>query len=198
MAYLAPTLPTTLFSLCYMQRCGAHYTPDPSHPCTHSIIMSSITGFLLDRSTINPSNLLPIDFTALRKAALANPSSYIHHSPPTSYLLSSPSPIIPHITGAQRLRANQAEALHHALGHPSDTTLCPSASPQAKFQPPSSPPTSFSTERYVAPVFTVPLESTSHPHTQPPHQHQPPKSARLCPSTPRNFPHHHPVDSLTK
>ena len=123
LAYLAPTIPATLLSLCYMQTCGAHYCPDPNSPNTHCLISSSATGFLLNRSTITPNNLLPIDLPSLRSAALAHPTQYYTPPGPASYLLTSVPHTIPHITAEQRRRADQAEALHHALGHPSDDTL---------------------------------------------------------------------------
>ena len=100
-----------------------HVCPDPTRPLTHSIIKSSTTGFLLYNVAINSNNLLPINFTALRVAALNNPTHYQPPNTPTSYLLTSLPPVLPHITGEQRHRADQAEALHHSLGHPSDAIL---------------------------------------------------------------------------
>ena len=123
LAYLAPTIPATLLSLCYMQTCGAHYCPDPTNPNTHCLISSSANGFLLHRSAITSNNLLPIDLPSLRSAALAHPTQYYSPPDPSSYLLTSVPHNITHITGEQRRRAEQAEALHHALGHPSDNTL---------------------------------------------------------------------------
>jgi hypothetical protein len=123
LAYLAPTIPATLLSLCYMQTCGAHYCPDPASPNTHCLISSSVNGFLLNRSAITSNNLLPIDLPSLRSAALVYPTQYFNPLNPSSYLLTSVPPTIPHITSEQRRRADQAEALHHALGHPSDNTL---------------------------------------------------------------------------
>ena len=123
LAYLAPTIPATLLSLCYMQTCGAHYCPDPTSPNTHCLISSSANGFLLNRSAITSNNLLPIDLPSLRSAALAHPTQYYSSPHPSSYLLTSVPHNITHITGEQRRRAEQAEALHHALGHPSDNTL---------------------------------------------------------------------------
>jgi hypothetical protein len=122
-AFLAPTIPTTLLSLCYMQKCVAHYCPDPARSHTHSIISSSATGFPLNNVAINSNNLLPVNFTHLRTAALNHPNHYQPPNTPTSYLLTSSPPAYPHITGEQRHRADQAEALHHALGHPADATL---------------------------------------------------------------------------
>ena len=105
-----------------MQTCGAHYYPDLASP-NHCLISSSVNGFLLNRSAITPNNLLPIDLTSLRSAALTHPTKYFNPHNQSSYLLTSLPDTIPHITGEQRRRADQADALHHALGHPSDDTL---------------------------------------------------------------------------
>ena len=121
LAFLAPTLPTTLLSLGFLQRHGVHYCPDPTRPLTHCLI--SALGLLLNCSTLSPTNLLPIDFAQLYSTALHHPTLFPPQTTLPAFLLTNIPPTTPHVTHEQRTRANQAEALHHALGHPSDDTL---------------------------------------------------------------------------
>ena len=196
-AFLAPTIPTTLLSLCYMQKCGAHYCPDPTRPLTHSIINSSAQGFLLNNVAINSNNLLPINFTDLCVAALNNPTHYQPPNIPTSYLLTSIPPVHPHITGEQRHRADQAEALHHALGHPSDATLSLCIS-TGKIPTPLVPSDILLNRTLRGHCVHCAAGKYRSPPTHPQPQHPQPPSDRPCPSILNNCPNLHLVGSLTR
>ena len=117
-AYFSADIPANLFSLGYMQRCGATYHPDPLLPLTHTTIKSSPSGPTLSNTALTSTNLLPINFTNLHIVARSHPSLYY-----TPTALSAPFPI-QHYNAEQRNRANAAEQLHITLCHPSDQSLC--------------------------------------------------------------------------
>ena len=75
-AYYSANIPANLFSLGYMQRCGATYQPDPLRPLTHVIIKCSPSGPTLTDAALSTTNLLPINSQNLQLNVLHNPSLY--------------------------------------------------------------------------------------------------------------------------
>jgi hypothetical protein len=142
LCYFSHNFPVTLISLGYIQLHGGQYY---SSGTTHTAIHSSSRLPPIDVSPLNSLNLLPVNFRSLSHAAQLNPHLYHHHhsafigavhpnpvstdisNSTTSSLYSPPSPI-KHFTPEQRQRANEVQAAHIALYHPSDASLSSSLS----------------------------------------------------------------------
>lgn len=77
LAYLAPIIPATLLSLCYMQTALILLAP------TLTVSFPPLST----ASSLHPT--LPINLSSLRSAALAHSTHYLIPPDPTSYLLTA-------------------------------------------------------------------------------------------------------------